>query len=340
MDCLGTIVFFLLPSPCGYPNEHVQYRLENVRLNSWNTPTTQNLFWKSQVIPSRDTTHNHNFLLDSYYKTHSGYIFFNDEDDGFRIIWIDLTFCSNIQQKKYSISINHDHGNYCYVKNLLTKPDDGGGSQSQEGLMSNRCPCQKCGLFVPQEAYLRIDTLFRAILKRRRHHKSSTLPEFEYNLISFDSQHQTVKLTLVFANHLSAVPASLGIYVEVNLLTSSYQELSWVQHTTKRDPIFLKQWSQILAIHARRKERLAQSKTVLSSVTTRHDPKAQDDNSLCSHVTKQYCALTKTKNVDPRTLSMPFLYPFCDLITNRAVINHCPVSYLQSNNIPLRLCYG
>ena len=140
MDCLGTIVFFLLPSPCGYPNEHVQYRLENVRLNSWNTPTTQNLFWKSQVIPSRDTTHNHNFLLGSYYKTHSGYIFFNDEDDGFRIIWIDLTFCSNIQQKKYSISINHDHGNYCYVKNLLTKPDDGGGSQSQEGLMSNRCP--------------------------------------------------------------------------------------------------------------------------------------------------------------------------------------------------------
>ena len=229
----------------------------------------------------------------------------------------------------------------------------------------------KDGLSIAFELYLHIDALLSDIMSRRQaslfkntpyqNERVSFMPDFYYNLVSVSPDSLKVTVVIVFSNKekqmhsTKKVPSALGVFVQVNLFDQSYDELKWVQHPTlSDDAASMKQWCNSLALNWRMKEcrvgvfclDSAEIGSKLDSWTCKtHEENAEDDliDDRNVNLWSEYVTAKKTNGSVakvPKGISMSSLYPHCDVITNRAVVQHIPVKIITSRSCPIELIYG
>ena len=227
------------------------------------------------------------------------------------------------------------------------------------------------GLNVEFEAYLSVDALLSDIICRRRqsslfkkspyhNEKVFFMPEHFYNLISTSPDTLKVILVVTFSNkekmiHSSKkVPSALGVVVEVNLFDQTYNEIQWVQHPSCSDASSMRRWSDSLALNWRMRQcrvgifcldthEIGQRLVNWCCKTHEHnvDEDLSDDRNVeiwGSYVKRRNSS--KENAAPPKDISMSSLYPYCDLITNRAVFTAIPVRKIPSRRSPIELTYG
>ena len=193
----------------------------------------------------------------------------------------------------------------------------------------------------------------------------SRMPDFFYNLVSVENA-RSVKIVIAFSNpcfqeqllsgkNNRKVPASLGVLVQLDLFDQSYSELEWLQHPSRQGATFLRQWINVLALNHRMKEVGAGPYCVQSmrSSTSNlpcfgvkfHDmnnmEKPQDfDENVWNVFVERRLTEKDCEAEPPHEVSMASLYPFCDLISNRAVTNCIPLTNISCSRCPLELRYG
>jgi len=229
----------------------------------------------------------------------------------------------------------------------------------------------KDGLSIAFELYLHIDALLSDIMSRRQsslfkntpyqNESVSFMPDFYYNLVSVSPDSLKVTVIIVFSNKekqmhsTKKVPSALGVFVQVNLFDQSYNELKWLQHPTlSDDAASMKQWCNSLALNWRMKEcrvgvfclDSAEIGSKFDSWTCKtHEENADDDlvDDRNVNLWSEYVTAKKTNGSAvkvPKDISMSSLYPHCDVITNRAVVQHIPVKRITSRSSPIELIYG
>ena len=229
----------------------------------------------------------------------------------------------------------------------------------------------KDGLSIAFELYLHIDALLSDIMSRRQsslfkntpyqNESVSFMPDFYYNLVSVSPDSLKVTVIIVFSNKekqmrsTKKVPSALGVLVQINLFDQSYDELKWVQHPTlSDDAASMKQWCNSLALNWRMKEcrvgvfclDSAEVGPKFDSWTCKtHEENADDDlvDDRNVNLWSEYVTAKKTNGSAakvPKDISMSSLYPHCDVITNRAVVQHIPVKRITSRSSPIELIYG
>ncbi len=226
------------------------------------------------------------------------------------------------------------------------------------------------GLSIAFEVYLHIDALLSDIISRRQsslfkkspyhNQKVFFMPEFFYNLISASPDALKIMLVVTFSNKekmmrsTKKVPSALGVFVEVNLFDQSYREIQWVQHPSCNDTSSMKQWCNSLALNWRMKQCRVGVFCLDSSGIGQHlanwscgthecnvDEDLRDDYSVKLwkyYVERRYTS--KESIAPPKDISMSSLYPYCDVITNRAVHDAIPVRRISSRSSPIELIYG
>ena len=258
--------------------------------------------------------------------------------------------------------ITSDSQTGCYP---YTKEEEGDGVKLQQRH-------SKDGLSVAFELYLHIDALLSDIMSRRQsslfkntpyqNESVSFMPDFYYNLVSVSPDSLKVIIVIVFSNKekqlhsTKKVPSALGVFVQVNLFDQSYDELKWLQHPTlSDDAASMKQWCNSLALNWRMKEcrvgvfclDSAEIGSKFDSWTCKtHEENADDDladdrnvNLWSDYVEAKKKAQGAATKV-PKDISMSSLYPHCDVITNRAVVQHIPVKRITTRSSPIELIYG
>ncbi len=251
-------------------------------------------------------------LCSSFRLTSCGYVLFNDEDDGYRVFWINSNSSNSGDDhydrydyvvppgRKFEFKIKpqrDDIVEHCLndtFEEMYVDPITGYTVVPQPPSSLNQgninaagtrksSPFQNiCGVRVILEAYLHVDALLSDIIHRR--FGFVNLPDFYYNIVSFNSSSgRSVTLVLTFANprrqqesgksksnggnlcgnvnvksnkkatkRPGASPAaSLALFVEIDLFDQSYSEHEWLQHPSKSDSTFLREWSKKLVIHKR-----------------------------------------------------------------------------------------
>lgn len=377
-------------------------RFTNVRIGGWSSHTWRNLLWPTHVIPRKSTLSkgemaiDSSYLCNSYITSNYGYIVFNDEDDGFRIFWINASPVvgevmsvstprprQSIQPKRRDIVVAPDE---TLVNEVL--------SDSLSGLTGGIHNHVDDGqqLEMAFEAYLHVDALLCDILERRKNlfsnsnsdreskrsvnMNSNRLPPFFYNLVSMAGDGRTVTLVIAFSHPCfvnspdnacqrtglssaaksKCTAAAIALFVDLDLLDQSYTESGWVQHRSRHDPEFLQLWSNTLAINRRMAKMRIGAFCVEDSIICRsaerlHSFGVKTHESNCKH---DDCDDTDIelwrpfvleklleKNVQaPKKVAMSSLYPFCDVISNKAVISLQPVPEISCKGFPIRLCYG
>ena len=252
--------------------------------------TLHNRLWPTNIMPVDDkiqpfqqhSLDENQLLCTSYRSTSYGYILFNDEDDGYRIFWIEsqrreciknqktLSFVKgaesmfNIQPERSDI-MEQCHGT---LQEAYIDPLTGYTQQpyperkerdSNESYPDDLDDCVN----IVFEAYLHVDALLSDILHRRKDslfhgsndHKIS-LPDYYYSIVSFNSTNgRSLKLVITFANPVvKRKVASYAILIEVDLFDQSYKECEWLAHSSLYDSEFLCKRSTILAMRYRMME--------------------------------------------------------------------------------------
>jgi len=342
-------------------------------------------------------------VCQSYVRSNYGYIVFNDEDDGFRIFWIDLSptaaapvdevvsvsssdLRQRIRPKRSDIVVATDETLVNQVlSDSLSGETRGVHNSGDDGGQQ---------LHIAFEAYLRVDALLCDILERRKNLFSTSgnsprdadrgsvgiedrLPPFFYNLVSTSGDGRTITLVIAFSHpcfvnsvengcqstgrsyaaaETKCTAAAIALFVDLDLFDQSYSESGWVQHASRHDPDFLQQWSNTLAMNRRMIEMRVGAFCVGDAIISRsakclhsfgvntHESNCKQDDSDDTNVDlwRPY-VLKKLKgqNVQaPKKVAMSSLYPFCDVISNKAVTSYQPVPELSCRDFPLRLCYG
>jgi len=243
------------------------------------------------------------------------------------------------------------------------------------------------------EAYLHIDALLSDLILRRRNILSPNfftgdineeevslrgLPDFFYNLVSVSCDGRVVTLVIVFGNgqslgmagnHLmrggsnnkhTKTPASFGVFLYIDIFNQSYEEDEWVQHPSRFETVFLRQWCNTLALNRRMKEMrvgvfcvgqddlsVKGGSLPLGAVKTHESNTGEDEASDRNpDIWRQYAnrsglsSKLSNKMEPPKEVAMSSLYPYCDVVTNRAVLSCKPVSKIRCRNSPVELCYG
>jgi len=229
----------------------------------------------------------------------------------------------------------------------------------------------KDGLRIAFELYLHIDALLSDIMSRRQaslfkntpyqNERVSFMPDFYYNLVSVSPDNLRVTVIIVFSNKekqmhsTKKVPSALGVFVQVNLFDQSYNEIKWLQHPTlSDDAASMNQWCNSLALNWRMKEcrvgvfclDSAEVGSKFDSWTCKtHEENADDDlvDDRNINLWSDYITAKKAQGAAakvPKDISMLSLYPHCDIITNRAVVQHIPVKRIPSRSSPIELIYG
>lgn len=345
------------------------YRRCNVRIGGWNSYTMRNSLWKTSFIPTGDfgTTRSR------FKKALSAYILFNDEDDGFRITWI-APFGTMPQLVEYRFKPRTIQSSRRDILTILSMPEEEWEMNITDSVTGQvyQPPTKVDGsdLEVSFELYLNVDALLSDILDRRKKssmfrqspYQSSSvrfIPEFCYNLVSVDTDELHVTLVLVFSNRekmminarkKNAMPSVIGVVVRLSLCDQSYDELEWVYHNDSRS---MKQWCKSLALNMRMREsRVGIFCTRLSSTIPNwlcdvhehnSDEDLEDDRNVAlwtQYAKKRNNAAKKNLVMDPKSISMSSLFPYCDVVSNRAVQTAVPLSRMTSRCSPVEVVYG
>lgn len=256
-DASSSITLFQIPT-CPYKNNNTfderKYQIicrcsrirmnENVRKNN----TMRNLLWPTPIIPvvRKNNSLNHNdendmlMICDSLRKTSYGNVLFNDEDDGYRIFWIEEKTGSNLNHDNTFVIEDMHRGKgerlqkvrpqrcdiieYCHADNTFeywnVDPQTGYSQQEQQqpqnqgwtrkNNFNHRSNLDSFGVVF--ESYLHIDALLSDVLYRRRkimfcaydttrQNGFMNIPDFFYNIVSFNvTTGRSVTIVVTFVN--------------------------------------------------------------------------------------------------------------------------------------------
>jgi len=282
--------------------------------------TLRHLFWPVDYLPSPDdSVDSDDSRLTSMVTACPGYLYFIDEEEGYRLVWISESSWHKRAEMQVAVPEStlsvRPHSNQVltlcrdgnweeYISERQTGADrrDTCGDLDAED-DDYRSPMDGCDDHSPQlnmvlEARLNIVELLRDILMRRpnlapNYTKTKVFPDYSYELIAVHDGGQTAELVITFGEH--SEPGKTGVFLSVNLFNQTYEEQKWVKceagaSTTNR-----------LALNQRMRNR-------------RVGP--LDSNNLCAS-----------------------LYPQCDVVDNRAVIAQIPVMSMKCR-APITLVYG
>jgi hypothetical protein len=324
------------------------FQCANVRIGSESAFTARNLLWRVHGIPfqsaeAESTSRKCDKVLDL-----PGYLFFNDEEDGFRLTWVVDEW---------------DRNESGCLKDLAKSPfSDGTESSTEDASIitiqktwvlscseqltgrGQNSDAPSSGLDILLEAFLHVETLLDEILSRRKS-VSQRQPEFFYNLISVACRGRVVELVITFITKQR--PGSLGVFVRVDLFTGHWQELDFVKSVGVQDFSSLRSWCNALALN----RRMRQVRTGPYSIEAKHsidwgrlckeffDQDEEDD--FTPAIWKPYVdSTTLSTKKPPKLISLQSLYPDCDLVTNKAVTSKTPVSSIRTRKAPIQLVYG
>jgi hypothetical protein len=288
-----------------------------------------NLLWKVGVFPTYDKYGNcRQHLFDST-AIGPAHLLLVDEQDGYRLTWI-----YNAAMELYNLDRRPLH--------KLWRTETGAGKKRKETVRSTnkthivspiarmdagwvRCShhehrlvehmddeenCARKQLGIAFSAFFSATALLHDILSRRpglvqpRFDASSAkVPNYSYYLVGIYECGRTAEILIVF----SVGPAGkgcVGVYVEIDLFTSDYQEKEFIRNCNSDTPPSM---CAGLALERRRLEILGQT--------------AADETT--------------------RTASMlPELYPDCETIDNVAVRRQRPIWSMKAGDAPVEIVYG
>eukprot|EP00804_Cyclotella_cryptica_P009731 CCRYP_011233-RB/>CCRYP_011233-RB protein AED:0.45 eAED:0.45 QI:0/-1/0/1/-1/0/1/0/346 len=345
----------------------------------------RNSLWPTNIIPVRGKNwhvppkRGKGVLCDSFRKTLSAHIFFNDEDDGFRLTWMSTCgMMTPVYQTSNTVQSHSPCGIQSSRKDIVTFPEEDVWEMSVSHSATGQCYkdthlSDGTGLELAFQVYLRVDALLSDILERR---KQSSLfakspyqsqhvcfmPDFCYNLVSVAADRVELILVIVFGNKeklmhaKKVVPSALGVFVKLNLYDQSYDELAWVSWLGANDINSMKSWCKSLALNWRMREcrvGIFCADTLISDsfpnwVCGTHEFNCNEDLSDDINVSlwteyakkKKLADRTKSQILAPKAVSMSSLYPCCDVVSNCAVLSAIPLMRMKSRNSPIEVVYG
>jgi hypothetical protein len=280
-----------------------------------------------------------------------GYLFLNDEADGFRLTWCSenwhlddssLWTQMNVVCSPLSNGVVSSSAILSFEKTWERSDSDlwSGERIFHDGGEPN-------GVSVICEGFLHIDVLLNDILSRRKGMAENRPSDFVYNLISITHAGRVADLIITFLR--CQRPGSLGIFVRVDVFTGEYQESSWMKNSIACDPVGLRNWCNALALNQRMKDVRVGPYAVRpnhaidwSKLCTEKSFDPDEDDDFFALFWKDYVdsdeAIATRK--PPKFIALSLLYPDCDLITNKAITECVPVSSLQGKDSPIELVYG
>ena len=228
-------------------------------------------------------------------------------------------------------------------------------------------------IHVECEAYFSIEALLSDIMARRKKMfaSCSSLPDYFYNLISVSDDGRVITLVLVFAlgkcgsSNVSGgtkqrrSPAAVGLFLQYDYFNNEYDEMEWVQHPTLSDARFLRNWSNTLALNWQMRENdiglysippinygkrapLLQNQAAKNIRFHEDDSCADELDDFDPSVWKPSVKRddqVHSSSLLPKNIAMSSLYPFCDAISNKAVIAAEPVMTIGCRDAPIKLSY-
>ena len=225
---------------------------------------------------------------------------------------------------------------------------------------------------VEYEAYFSIEALLSDIMMRRKNMfaSCSSLPDYFYNLISISDDGRIITLVLVFALGKASIsdaggtkqrrtPAAVGLFLQYDVFNNAYDEMEWVQHPSLSDARFLRSWSNTLALNWQMREnniglysiprddygkRVPLLQNQASKAIRFHEDDSRGDESDDFDPSVWKSSVKRNDEVNstqpPKDIAMSSLYPFCDFISNKAVIAAEPVMRIICRDAPIELSYS
>jgi hypothetical protein len=320
----------------------------------------RNLLWTTNIIPHGESDSS---SLCTKVLQLPGYLFLNDEEDGFRMTWVVIAGWNDKEDYVAPLppppkTSRHD---------IITKSDE----VAWEEVFSKRycgqleTPVGACqnSLEIAFEAYFRVDALLDDILSHRKDafgYHTNSVPNFHYNLISLENG-RTATMVIVFGRSFqsssglgSRRSSSVGVFLQFDIFTQAYKETGWVQHSALPDAPFLRKWSNVLAMNRRMKDQAVGPfchGVERDSVVDRFDWSKfyndtnndyDDSQDADPQVWGNYLSRAKTTTIPkpPKCISCVSLFPDCELITNDAVRSAKPVPSIRSRNSTTEFVYG
>ncbi len=363
-DPLGDMILFSLSTR----GDAVQtFRCANVRIAASTAYTMRNLVWQTKFIPHGESKST--CLCDNIVNL-PGYLLLNDEEDGFRLTWVMAADWVDSKANHASVLTTSNLSVVPSRSDIITKTDEIVWEEYWSERYSGRptlASQDSSTLHIAFEAYFRVDALLHDILARRRekfNYQENALPDFHYNLISILDDGRTANLVIVFATNpgmASCRRMSVGVYIQIDLLTQSYKEMGWLKNTSEPTDFLLRQWSNVLAINRRMKEQqvgpFSRARTkALGGVDfsmfyqdSNHDFSEwgkQDDDSWDRYLNDAENGPPRPADGSSSTPDPPkhvagtVLFPNCDIVTNNAVRSVRPVSFIQCRSLTTEFTYS
>jgi hypothetical protein len=350
----GTLILFSLSRGGRGHDTTKVYTCNNVDIPSSSVGIMRNLLWQVHTIPYRDGRCGNleTFLINSYYSA-PGYVFFNDEGDGFRMTWLtEETFISDQSCQKEVFSEQSPLRKAVHPDTMILSSQDTWEENVCDivtGSSKLTVTTSPSGVSVVTEAYLHMGILLGNILSKRKIF-AGTHPDYFYELISLQSGGRIANLVIIFERKIKA--CALGVFVDVDLFTGAYEELDWVQSKETKDFGSLRIWCKRLAINRRMKQLRAGPYSVdpeysmdgsrLAKETNTFDNDQEDDYD--EKVWHDFVLGKGTKNgrspLAPKLVTLSSLYQNCDTVSNDALLNCKPVLAMRAKDAPIRLRYG
>jgi hypothetical protein len=183
------------------------------------------------------------------------HILVHDEDDGFRLTWIDIEGKKRLITLYNEAEVTNEH----YSAKLIDSKRDFWTVDTTLWQSDN-----STRMIVLSGAHLSIEFLLQDIRARRPHvffYKENEVPTYAYHLIQIDTSGRFLTCVLTFSNdnnslqgHSTRTTSSVAVILQVNLFHNSYMELEWAQKRSSQTECQLDLWCQQLAITFRRKE--------------------------------------------------------------------------------------
>jgi hypothetical protein len=366
---IGSVVLFTLPrrdSSSTYAETEATnrftrvFRCANVQVSSNRGCSSRNLLWCVNVIPSKHQTRHENGTLDITYFDAPGYLFFNDEGDGFRLTW-STEECFLVLEESYLKTVSTEYpltnGAVASTADIISRHQT--WEEMKCDIISGERVCPPIGnkalhgkelrrrdLGVVYEAFLHIDVILAEIIGKRRG-ISERHPDFVYNLISVHRGGRVADFIIAFFRKKKS--NSLGVFVNVDLFTGVYKELDWVQSVETRDASLLQLWCNKLALNRRMKHVRAGPYSVDTKISmdwTRISKEIhtfdidEDDDYVAGYWKDFVFSGEKTTRKPPKLITRSSLYPSCDVVTNRALVSCQPALSMQAKQSPIHLLYG
>lgn len=354
---VGTLVLFSAPNGRSFDSmKSTIWQCTNVKMGADASFSHRNLLWKVEGVPilvdvsEGATGCNVDHPEPIHFTNVPGYLFLNDESDGFRLTWSIEDW--NVEDGSFETSKIKESpimGGVDPTTPILSTETTWERFDSHLWSGERIMPAtgKPSGVRVVYESFLHIDVLLSNILSRRKGMSEMQPAEYVYNLISVTNAGRVAELIITFIR--TQRPGSLGVFVKVDLFSGRYQELSWMKNTNSRDPGALRNWCNALALNHRMKELRIGPYAVTrdhaidwSKLCTEKcfDPDEDDDfaPSFWEDYVESGEAIATRK--PPKFVSLSALYLDCDLITNKAISDCIPVSSLQGKDSPTQLVYG